>query len=116
MSMTSLTEDPLDPSAHAARPAAAEEGEEDEEDEEDDAAAGTASRPSTRAPPAATVSGPAVGRAREGTAVLRRARPASPFISLVAPMGGYLQRHRIRRSPSAGAQPGAAWGMGAKES
>src|SRR5215469_821011 len=114
--MTCLTEDPLGPRAHVAvagagvRPAAPGET---------DAEAGTDSTPSTKAPPAATVSGPPVRRARGGTAVLRRARPedpASPFISLVAPMGGYLQRHRTRPSPSAGGRPGAAWGMGAKES
>src|SRR5215472_3426179 len=111
--MTCVTEDPLAPRAHApvvvsaVRPetvkAAVAAG---------PPPAGAARMPSTRVPPPATASSPADRRAREETDVLRRARPedpAGPFISLVAPMGGYLQRHRIRPSPSAGARLGEAW-------
>ena len=78
-------------------------------------AAGAAIMPSARVPPPATAISAADRRARADTGVLRRARPG-PFISLVAPMGGYLQRHRVRLSPRAGKQPGEASGMGAKES
>src|SRR5262252_8938035 len=122
--MTCLTEDRLAPRAHAPVVVSAVVSAVRPETVKAAVAAGpppagAARMPSTRVPPPATASSPADRRAGEETDVLRRARPedpAGPFISLVAPMGGYLQRHRIRPSPSAGARPGQALGMGAKES
>src|SRR5271165_5290738 len=66
-----------------------------------EAPAGSASRPRprARAPPAATVSVLAGRRVCGETAVLRGARTASPFISLVARMGGYLHQHRNTTVP-----------------
>src|SRR6516225_306234 len=76
---------------------------------------GPASRPSARVPPPTAANSAADRRARPETGVLWRTRPG-PFISLVAPIGGYLQRHRLRPFPGAGARLGAALSMGAKES
>src|SRR3974390_395550 len=110
--MTCWIDDPLAPSAHvvAARPGTADVT---GAPAAGLAAAGTASRPSTRAPPAATVSGLAGRRARRETGVLRGARTASPFISLLAPMGGYLHQHRNTTGPRALAAAGAALSLGA---
>src|SRR5580693_4453581 len=70
--------------------------------------AGTASMPSAKVPPPITASSPADRRARRATGVLRRARPAGPFVSLVAAMGGYLHLHRTATVPERGGAAGGA--------
>ena len=115
--MTCLTDVPLAPRAQvvvagaATRPAAA-----GAENAAGAAPAGPASMPSTTAPPAATVSGPASRRTRGETGLLRGARPASPFVSLVAAMGDYLHLHRNTPVPERGSAVGELLSMGAKES
>src|SRR5580700_10476960 len=69
---------------------------------------GTVSMPSARVPPPTTASSPADRRARRATGVLRRARPAGPFVSLVAAMGDYLHLHRTTTVPGRGGAAGEA--------
>src|SRR5580658_9827486 len=70
--------------------------------------AGTASMPSARVPPPTTANSPADRRARRATGVLRRARPAGPFVGLVAAMGDYLHLHRTTTVPQRGGAAGEA--------
>ena len=70
--------------------------------------AGTASMPSARVPPPTTANSPADRRARRPTGVLRRARPAGLFVSLVAAMGDYLHLHRDTTVPGPGGAVGEA--------
>src|SRR5580692_11920706 len=70
--------------------------------------AGPASMPSAKVAPPTTASSPADRRARRATGVLRRARPAGPFVSLVAAMGGYLHLHRTATVPERGDAAGEA--------
>src|SRR5580658_3112733 len=71
-------------------------------------AAGAASVPSARVPPPTTANSPADRRARRATGVLRRARPAGPFVGLVAAMGDYLHLHRTTTVPQRGGAAGEA--------
>src|SRR5580658_8710264 len=113
--MTCLIDDPLAPRVHAGigeaeETAAAPAAEADEAEEADEVAdstppAGPASMPSTRVPPPAIANSPADRRAREEAELLRRPRPpepVSPLVSLVVPIGGYLQRHRDTTVPEHG--------------
>src|SRR5580693_36717 len=97
--MTCLTEVPLAPRAQVVVAGAAVRPKADKAASVAGAAgvlpAGTASMPSARVPPPTTASSPADRRARRATGVLRRARAAGPFVSLVAAMGDYLHLHRI---------------------
>src|SRR5579872_5126979 len=80
-----------------------------------EAPAGSASRPRprARAPPAATVNVLAGRWLCREAVVLRGARVASPFISLLAPMGGYLHQHRNTTVSRPLAAVGSALSMGA---
>ena len=78
--------------------------------------AGPASMPRTRVPPPATATSPAAHAGNGNSPGARPQDPAGPFISLVAPMGGYLQRHRNTSVPRRGTAAGDALSMGAKES
>src|SRR5271169_3784038 len=114
--MTCLTEVPLAPRAQvvvagaAVRPKAASVAgaakAADAADVADVLPAGTATMPSARVPPPITASSPADRRARRATGVLRPARPAGPFVGLVAAMGDYLHLHRTTTVPSTAARPG----------